>query len=334
MSTAVDYPRQVQMMITERCNLRCKHCAVPEEDSPADHELTTSAWLNYIGLLAKSGIHSLVISGGEAFLRNDIVQLAVYAHEQGMQQTTIVTNTSLITPQIAQEIASAQKKYPHFGVQISIDGASSATHDWMRGRGSFNVLLRNVTRLMEQGGAVTGVNTVLHRGNYIEFEAIAELTYSICAQNWRLFPIAELGRGTNIQNVVLTVSEWREIFRALPTLREKYQMDIMSMGPILGEDAQGEDGLVPNPNAYRTSTYCVGPDGDFFVCPPLRQYSLGKITLLEVGNNWQQAIQKGDKLTRDTCSNCKFLLLCVGVNANQPLRQQDGSVSFQAKVAG
>lgn len=320
MNTSLAHPYQVQIMVTERCNLRCKHCAVPEEDSPADHELDWSEWRSFIRVLAKNDIRDLAISGGEAFLRSDLIELALYAHEQGIEQTTITTNMTLVTPAIASAIAEAQRKYPNFGIQVSIDGASSKTHDWMRGRGNFKVLLRNINRLLEHGGAITGVNSVMHRNNFSELEALVKLTHDIGAKNLRLFPIGDIGRGINIQDYILSPAQWWIIFDALPSLRRFYGLDIMCVGPILNQDDRREGDLVPNPNAEVTSRYCVGPDGDLFVCPPLRTHSLGNVTVLEEESNWHKAMQMGSKLTHETCSTCQFLLLCVGVNPDQPLR--------------
>jgi len=324
MSALVRFPRQIQIMITERCNLRCKHCAVPFEDSPADHELDQESWMQFIDVLAENGLQCLVISGGEAFLREDIIPLACYALEHGIRQTVIVTNVSLITALTAQQLADAQQRWSGFGLQISIDGASSTTHDWMRGRGAFKVLLHNILRLQELGGVVTGVNTVLHSGNHAEFQDIAQLVHNIGARNWRLFPIHAVGRGVRIQDVALSTSEWREIFKALPNLRHEYALDIMSMGPMLGEEMVDEQGFMPNPNEDLTPRYCVGPDGDFFVCPPLRSASLGNATTIHEGQNWIRALTLAEHLTRKNCGQCQFLLACVGVNPQIPLRLAEG----------
>ena len=53
---------QLQLLLTERCNLSCTHCAVPEEDSPAPNELDTETWLGFVDEVMGAGVRRLVLS--------------------------------------------------------------------------------------------------------------------------------------------------------------------------------------------------------------------------------------------------------------------------------
>lgn len=321
--------QHIQMMVTERCNLRCKHCAVPTEDSPAEFELSVEEWLDAITEFARRGVQSLVLSGGEAFiLRENLVRLASHAHEQGIRQTLIVSNMTMIMDDVARAVANAQQtwgipscfgSYDGFGLTMSVDGATEPTHDWMRGHGALKRLLRGHQILKRHGAVVTGMNTVVHQGNYHEIEEIAALGVKLGVRNWRIFPLADIGRGLQRQDVVLTRQQWLSLLLRVPLLMKKYPLDIMTRGPLQNEFDWSEIGVTLNYNARETSTYCVGPDGDMFTCPPLRSESLGNVGAFADNAIWSAAMARGTELTKRHCSTCRFLSLCVGVNPLRPL---------------
>jgi radical SAM protein with 4Fe4S-binding SPASM domain len=312
-------PHQVQVMLTERCNLECVHCAVPEEDSPAARELSGAEWEQVIDDLAMRGVKSLVFSGGEALIRPEAVGLLRRALANGIPQTTLVANMSVFSPRIAAEIAAAQRAFPSFGLQISIDGASASTHDWMRGEGQFARLQKNCETLRELGGAVSGVNSMLHRGNVHELEELALLARALGAANLRLFPIAALGRGVNLQASVLDEQAWRDVFRRLPALQQQTGLDIMCMGPVLG-GSPSTDELAPNPNGENPNRLLLGPDGEIFLCPPLRHRRLGLASQTKGPERWAEVFINAEQLVRAHCHRCAYLLLCVGVKAREPTR--------------
>ena len=91
---------------------------MPEEDSPADHELDMATWRSFVRRCEEEGMRSLVLSGGEALLRPEAVDLAVYAHSLGAGRTTLVTNGLLVRGDIPAHIPQAQAEYPAFGVHV------------------------------------------------------------------------------------------------------------------------------------------------------------------------------------------------------------------------
>ena len=156
---------QVQLMLTERCNLRCKHCAVPAENSPADHEVDSTEWCRVIGLLSAAGLDDLILSGGELTLRSDALDLARCAHDSGIRRTTIVTNGTRISLAWASEVSALQREYRGLQLHVSLDGASAETHDWMRGGGTFCRTLEGMSQVLEADGRIDGLQLCVHRRN-------------------------------------------------------------------------------------------------------------------------------------------------------------------------
>ncbi|HBK54589.1 MAG TPA: 12,18-didecarboxysiroheme deacetylase, partial [Syntrophomonas wolfei] len=109
--------------VTNRCNLRCKHCYIEAEDRKYQDELSTEEAREMINDLAAMKVPVLLFSGGEPLIRQDIYELGQMAAEKGLRPV-ISTNGTLIDDAVARKIKKAGFQY----VGISIDGAP-ATHD-------------------------------------------------------------------------------------------------------------------------------------------------------------------------------------------------------------
>ncbi|RMG71296.1 MAG: radical SAM protein, partial [Nitrospirae bacterium] len=97
-------PYHCQFQITRRCNLRCQYCLVWRKEG--SEELT----LKDIGVLAEnlrlSGLKSVVITGGEPLLRDDIVDVIELFKRYGLI-VRLQTNGMLLNPSLMEDIFRA-----------------------------------------------------------------------------------------------------------------------------------------------------------------------------------------------------------------------------------
>ena len=135
--------------LTFRCNLRCVHCYcnVPVNDAHAvQKELKTEEILRILDEVAEAGCFWLLLTGGEALLRKDFLDIYTYAKKKGFI-TTLFTNGTLLTPEIADYLA----EWPPFSVEMTLYGATQATHDRItRVPGSFDRCKRGIELLLER----------------------------------------------------------------------------------------------------------------------------------------------------------------------------------------
>ncbi len=117
--------------MTSRCNLSCSHCYI-DAGAPQANELSTAEATAFMEDLAKMKVPLLMFTGGEPFLRPDLLKLASNAHDLGLR-TAISTNGTMITKEKASMLKSFGVEY----VGVSLDGATRETHDHIRGDGSF-----------------------------------------------------------------------------------------------------------------------------------------------------------------------------------------------------
>jgi len=123
-------PEHVYFSLTNRCNLRCKMCSIPNSPCPEEDELSTQECKNIISQIAKLDINHLIFSGGEPLLRGDIYDLIRYAVDKKIKMVDLITNGILINGDVARKLIASGLSH----VTISIDGLNE-TGDFVRGNG-------------------------------------------------------------------------------------------------------------------------------------------------------------------------------------------------------
>jgi molybdenum cofactor biosynthesis protein A len=109
----------VRLAVTDRCNLRCFYCMPEQGLNWFDRKelMTYDEMLHICSVLVKMGIEKIRITGGEPFVRKDIMQfLTALSKMKGLQQLTITTNGILTAPHIPE-----LKKMGIKSVNLSLD---------------------------------------------------------------------------------------------------------------------------------------------------------------------------------------------------------------------
>ena len=109
-------PQLIIWLLTARCNLECRHCYTTRFTEGG--ELDEEQALALVESMAGSGVRHIGFTGGEVFLRRDSLRLIKRVAKLGMS-TSVVTNGSLITDEVAQELADSDTR-----VFLSIDGVN------------------------------------------------------------------------------------------------------------------------------------------------------------------------------------------------------------------
>jgi radical SAM protein with 4Fe4S-binding SPASM domain len=104
-------------------------------------------------------VRYLVISGGEPMLRADLLPILTYGRARGLG-VTLLTNGVLIDRDAARAFAALKIR-----VKISIDGVSAATHDFLRGKKSFEKACRALRLIREEGVEERSVHFTIHAKN-------------------------------------------------------------------------------------------------------------------------------------------------------------------------
>jgi len=199
--------RSVTWAVNHACNLRCTHCydVLPFHRS----DLSTVDALRVIDHLDHGGVTFIAFSGGEAFLRGDLLQLMEECKRRGIGFGAR-SNGTRITPRIAAKL----KNLGISVVGVSFDGAIRETHDAVRGTGSFDAAVTGLLALRD-AGVRAHLEVVLSRQNARESELFAALGESLGASEVNFSAMTPQGRGAQRQSDLLNHDEWLQLTSAL-----------------------------------------------------------------------------------------------------------------------
>ena len=122
-SAGSNAPMSAMIEVADRCNETCVHCY---QIQGKKGELETADWKRVMDELADLGVIILTISGGEATLRRDFLELVAYARKKRFA-VKLFTNGLNMTPELARELGELAVQE----VQISLYSTRAEVHDWV-----------------------------------------------------------------------------------------------------------------------------------------------------------------------------------------------------------
>ena len=227
---------------TRRCNLSCRHCY---SDSTARRydEMSTDEAMDFLDDIASFGSPALLLSGGEPFIRPDILELVGAAGDRGLP-VTISSNGTMVTPERARAVAAAGVRY----VGISIDGRE-VEHDAFRGRrGAYRRSLAGIAALKAEGVRV-GVRVTLTATAMAALPDIFAMVEREEIDRACFYHLVPAGRGVEMQGTCLSctraalerIFSWAEDLVARDAPVEVLTVDNYADGPALYLRELGRD---------------------------------------------------------------------------------------------
>jgi AdoMet-dependent heme synthase len=194
--TGVDFAQRPMLVFwetTRACALACRHCRASATSQSLPGELTRDEGLALIDQVAGFGrpFPILVLTGGDCLLREGLFDLVQHATSLGIPTALSPSVTPSLTPQAIERIAASGVK----AVSISLDGATAATHEAVRGvPGHFAPTVRALRDLVAAGLTVQ-VNTTVMRATVDELADTAAILADVGAHIWEVFFLVHVGRG-------------------------------------------------------------------------------------------------------------------------------------------
>lgn len=166
----------LHLEITNACNLRCAHRYV-SSGSKLPGELTLDELKAVVDMLPTDTSQRVAVSGGEPILRRDCLDLLDYVLAKGYG-VDLYTNGYRFPERRLEPLAESARGAGEgkFRLQVSFEGASSKTHDAVRGLGTFSATLQGMERFRAHGlHEVTTMFVCLTDRNIAEVPAMIAL---------------------------------------------------------------------------------------------------------------------------------------------------------------
>ena len=163
--------RYLELQITERCNLKCRHCYIHKD------VLSELSFVDIRTVLkefeAMQGLR-VMITGGEPLLHSRFPEVNALLPEFAFRKI-LFTNGLLIDEHSLKGLAVDE-------IQVSIDGLEDA-HDALRGKGSFRKAMEAVSKALAAGFEVS-VATMVHAKNLADFDAMEKIFKERRIKDW------------------------------------------------------------------------------------------------------------------------------------------------------
>ena len=263
-------PLYATLAVTYRCNYRCPMCDLPER---AGREPSTEVLLERLRALRRLGALAVGITGGEPLLHPGLFELLAEGQRLGLLMH-VNSNGSRLAEQHVEDLVEA----PLHSLNISLDGATPATHDALRQvPGSFRQIERSVRALCQKrrrGRPRLGLVMAVSRANLGEVEAFQEV-----AQRLGVEAAGYLPQHAFVEShEALTEEEERGLtaaFQAVQAPADNSPAYLAGIAPFLAGR--------PTPQACSASQthLAVDPEGRGYPCVPLMTLSRSGVPLEE-----------------------------------------------------
>ena len=212
-------PLYVAWQITNECNLACLHCI--EESGPGKafkDELDREGVLAVVDQLMDHEVPYLSFSGGEPMLHPHFFEMVERVTSRG-SQLKIETNGHYLTPENCARLKALEVK----AVQVSLDGATSATFGRMRVRGEFDRTVEGIRNLVAAGVDVE-VNFSPAAFNIHAAARIVDLAFQLGAVSFYSGRTMFTGNAVKAwRHLEVTDAQYDEYFGTLAAKRDEYR---------------------------------------------------------------------------------------------------------------
>lgn len=275
--------------------------------------MCTEDYLRVVDEFMELGGVSLLLTGGEPFLRKELLfEIVEHAREHPQIKRVVVnTNGTLITQDDARLLAKHD-----VDVGVSLDGATKATHDFIRGQGVYEKATKMIRMLADEGVNVT-IGMTLMKPNFKEAQDLIQLGKELDASSVDFTLLKVSGRAkdnaaeiaASIEQILSAVKEVLELSKKV-----KIKTSIAEMELSLKKLGSRKDLCGAGVNVLSISA-----NGDVYPCDALHfgNLKIGNVKRKTLAEMWKQSpavrLFRDSSVTRiDKCKDCEMKFICGG----------------------
>jgi len=297
---------------TSRCNLSCLHCGSDCVRDASIPDMPLGDFLKAIDTIPiPTGNFTVVLTGGEPLLRNDLEQCGREIRKRGMRWS-MVTNGYLYTAEKQNTLLNAGLG----ALTISLDGMEES-HNWLRNaKQSFTKVDKAIDLAASTPRLNFDVVTCVNQHNFTELDAIYNYLTDKKVKAWRLFTIVPIGRAKNNPELFLSACQFKELMEFIADKRNEKEMDVKFSceGYVGNYETKVREGAFFCRAGINIGSVFI--DGSISACPNIdRSFAQGNIYTDNFNEVWQTRFQpfRNRNWTRTgKCEKCTEYKNCGG----------------------
>ncbi len=298
-------PFSATIELLSLCNWKCVHCYL---ENHADKGLAYTNVVELLGKLRRFGVYEVIFTGGEIFLRKDIIDIISEARRLGFA-ITLFSNLSLLNEALISEI----KRLGVSCLSGSIYSIDEKVNDKITGvQGSLAVLMANMDKLNKLG-IQTELKMMVMKENYKDYAKTVTYLKSNnipFKTDANVFYGLKTGRGILCHRL-----EFEELCDVLPDIDQNNGVDYV--------EKNADDYVC---SSMQTS-FWIDYKGNVCPCNNMR-ISMGNVLEEELESIWEKECYKKLRYAKwkdcNQCRDCqkkKYCVRCSGmanINSGNP----------------
>lgn len=256
-------PKRIYFEITRRCNLSCLSC-FNNSHIPLSDELSLDEIMDVNRQAEELGVFEVRYTGGECTTVPGFADIVADARARGLG-VSLGTNGVYTDEQL--------EWLPTCGVDwfiISLDGGR-AINDGVRGRGTFDAVLRSLRVLSTYPRLRVRLNMVVAKHNVAEIENVARVAAEHNVRSLNLIPLRPYGRATRrLAAAMFRQADFYDFIREVNRIRRSVPgVTLSTTIDLLDPEATTSHDLVVEKTqtcAAGVEACVVGPQGHVYGC--------------------------------------------------------------------
>lgn len=307
--------QNLQFELSSRCNERCIHCYIPNDKKDHGNEIPLEKVKSIIDEFADMGGLHVTLSGGEAFLHKNFIEIVQYCREKDLM-ISILSNLTLLKDSDIPILKKANVSL----IQASLYSMKPEEHDFITTvKGSF-VKTKNAIEKLVKADIPVQISCPVMKANRHSYCDVLDYAKSLKVKaqtDFIMMARADL-ETDNLANR-LSLDETEELLRDIILHDSQYTDKTLKLHPISEEyklDPEKFKSLPVCGVGY--DNCCIAANGDVYPCAGWQGYVIGNVYRQSLQEIWANSdkVKQLRKITnasfpqclkceaRDYCSSC------------------------------
>ncbi len=312
----------LQFELSSRCNERCIHCYIPNGKKNHGFDMPTAKVKSILDEFAAMGGIHVTLSGGEAFLHKDLIEIVNYCREKDLKISILSNLISLKDEQIP-----ALKAANISLIQVSLYSMDPEIHDFITTvKGSFEKSKAAIEKLVANDIPVQ-ISCPIMKANRKGYEKVLQYAekLKIKAQTDYIMMARSDLDTENLANR-LSLEETEELLRDLMEYDIHYKKETLQQLPISDQIKFDLERYKKQPVCgVGYDNCCITANGDVYPCAGWQDYVLGNVYKQPLKEIWENSerVKELRKITQAsfpqclTCEARDYCARCLVRNYNE-----------------